>query len=376
MIYTTNSNNNTNNHNNNISSSSSSDINSNSNSRRVGFNIGTLLSMEEILKFSKLADSSSSESVDSLWVPESWGRESFFFFFAISQITNRLKIGTSILSIFSRSPSTTIMGGVTMDILSHNRTILGLGVSTPALVENWHGRIFKKPIQHMREYVKCIRLINSGEKVSFNGDFFRINNFKILENPPRKNIPIYLAAVNKGMISLATEIADGILLYLQPISNLKNIVSYINKMKNNNNNNSSDNPHHRFEICSAFITAVSDKYPDMARNRAAKTLAFYCAVGKFYSTFLSKHGYYEEINTIINHYRKYGLEKIENEISEKMLEDLTICGSKEECIKKLDMISKCGITLPILQINPIERPKNDNNYYNRSSQIMEILSIV
>ena len=69
---------------------------------RIGYNPGSLLSTKEILLFSKLADRSM--DVDSLWVPESWGREAFSTLGAISQITNRVRIGTSVVSTFARTP--------------------------------------------------------------------------------------------------------------------------------------------------------------------------------------------------------------------------------------------------------------------------------
>jgi len=63
---------------------------------RIGYNPGSLLSIKEVLLFSKLADRSM--DVDSLWVPESWGREAFSTLGAISQITNRVRIGTSVVA--------------------------------------------------------------------------------------------------------------------------------------------------------------------------------------------------------------------------------------------------------------------------------------
>ncbi len=78
-------------------------------------------------------------NVDSLWVPESWGRESFGTLGALSQITNKVRLGTSIVSIYARTPATVAMAATTLDMLSNDRTIIGLGASTAAIVENWHG---------------------------------------------------------------------------------------------------------------------------------------------------------------------------------------------------------------------------------------------
>ena len=121
-----------------------------------------------------------------------------------------------------------------------------------------------------------------------------------------------------------------------------------------------------FEICCAFITAVSDKEPNKARERAAKTLAFYVAVGKYYNKFLLKTGYEYEVNNITEEYKKNGIENIHKFVSDRMLESLTICGTKEECRRSLEVFVNTGITLPIIQINPVGK--------DPESSIMELLS--
>ncbi len=316
-------------------------------SLKIGYNIGTLLSIDQIIKFAKQIDQK--ENIDSLWIPESWGREAFVSLGAISQVTKKVRLGTAILSIHSRTPATVAMGVSTLDILSNQRVVLGLGVSTPALSENWHGTKFEHPLEKLKEYIQCIRLILKGSKVNFAGKYYKINNFKILIKPPRENLPIYTAAVHNKMIDLSCEMANGILLYLRPKSELPKTVEYIkNKMAMNKHRKGE-----RFEICCAFITAVSDKDPPTARLRAKKTLAFYVAVGNYYSNFLQLCGFHTEVQNITEEYKKNGLINIHEFVSDKMLDSLTISGSKEECIKSLNEFIKSGISLPIMQINPV-----------------------
>ena len=314
---------------------------------RIGYNPGSLLSMNEVLSFSKLADKN--ENVDSLWVPESWGREAFASLGAISQITSRVRIGTSVVSIFARTPATVAMAATTLDLLSNNRTIIGLGVSTEAIVEKWHGIKFSKPLERIQEYVECIRQMITGEKVNYSGTYYNIQNFKLLYKPPRRSIPIFMAALNKKMISLSCVIADGVLLYLRPLEELKstvlNIKSAIKKRDG------------KFEIACAFIGALSNKEPEKARQRAAKTLAFYIAVGKYYNEFLSKNGFSLEVRVITEAYKLDGLEAASKCISEDMLDSLTISGNSEQCVHAMQRFSSCGISLPIIQINPVGDPE-------------------
>ena len=74
---------------------------------RIAYNLGTLLSMDDVLLCSTLADKK--YNVDSIWVPESWGREAFASLGALSQRTKQVKLGTSIISIYARTPATVAM---------------------------------------------------------------------------------------------------------------------------------------------------------------------------------------------------------------------------------------------------------------------------
>ncbi len=311
---------------------------------QIGINPSSLFSTKDILEFAKLLDNK--PQVDSIWIPESWGREAFVMLGAIASLTSKIKLGTSIVSMFSRSPATTAMAASTLDMISKNRTVIGIGASTPILAENWHGTKFEFPLKRMKEYVTCFKIISSGETINFHGDFFKLKNMKIMHPSTRKKIPVFLGAVNSGMIKLATDIADGTILYLRPFDELKETVKYIRSVTSKESKN--------FEISSVFITAISNRYPELARRRAAKTLAFYVAVGKYYNEFLSSHGFKNEVEQISNDYLINGIDNISKFVTDYMLDALTICGTVEDCIRSLKRFVSCGISLPILQINPVK----------------------
>ena len=325
---------------------------------QIGINPSSLFNTQDILEFAKLLDNR--PQVNSIWIPESWGREAFVMLGAIASLTSKIKLGTSIVSMFSRSPATTAMAASTLDNISKNRTIIGIGASTPILAENWHGTKFEYPLKRMKEYVTCFKIISSGETINFDGNFFKLKNMKIMHPSSRKKIPVFLGAVNSGMIKLATDIADGTILYLRPFDELKETVQHIRSVTSKKSKN--------FEISSVFIAAISNRYPELARRRAAKTLAFYVAVGKYYSEFLSSHGFKNEVEQISNDYLRNGIENISKFVTDHMLDSLTICGTVEDCIISLKRFVSCGISLPILQINPV---KDNSESINDSLLLVE-----
>ncbi len=303
---------------------------------RLGFSLGSLLSVDEILDCAKVLKQ---YSPDSIWVPETWGMECGTMLAAVSQIAREPKIGSSIINIYSRTPSLIAMSAATLDLLSHGRLILGLGTSSKAIVEEWHGLEFMEPLQRMRECVEIIRRILAGNKVNYDGKIFKIRNFGLLIKPLRMSVPIYLAAVNEKMVDLAWEMGDGVIFYLRPRNELQKTITRMHNRK-------------RIDVACQIITCVSDDL-EKALTRAKKTISFYVAVGKTYRDFLSMNGFRKETEAIFSEYGRSGLGGIHDLVPDSMVESLALCGTPAEIPAKLKRFSEAGIDLPIIQFNPI-----------------------
>ena len=314
---------------------------------KIGFSIGSLLQTKDVLEFSSNIDKL--EHIDSIWVPESWGKEAFSTLGAISQVTSNVKLGTSIINIYSRTPATIAMGAISVDKLSNNRMRIGLGASTATIVENLHGLKYSEPLERMKEYIQSIRsLIHSEEKTSYDGNIVKINNFKILEKSGTQ-IPIHIAAVNKKMIHIGLKYADGLLFYLRPVHEIKNLLYDLKKKIKTHSS-------------LVLITSVSNKEPQKAKKRASKTLAFYISVGRIYYNFLSRTEFKSEVDKVYKDYHNHGLSRSVENIPTKMLDDLAIYGSVNDCNYQIKKFIDTGIDLPILQINPIEDKNGQLNY--------------
>ena len=304
--------------------------------RRLSYSLGSLLSIEEVLECSQKLNEIKPEVE---WIPETWGMENFSMLGLASKENTFSKIGSSIINIYSRSPSLIAMGASTIDTISNGRLILGLGTSSVPIVENFHGNSFDTPVQRMKEYVEIIRLALQGEKINYSGKIFTLKDFSLLTKPIRKEIPIYLAAINQKMVEMTWDIADGVIFYLRPKSEMKETISKMQKKK-------------KIDTTLQIITCIHED-EEKARNRAKKTLSFYIAVGKIYREFLQSTGYSNEVKIINEEYEKKGLDSLQELIPEKMLDDLCIAGTPATAIKKLDAFRDVGIDLPIIQFNPI-----------------------
>ena len=303
---------------------------------RIACSLGSLLSIDEVLQCSEIISKTNTKAI---WVPETWGMENFSMLGAVSAKTTTQKIGSSIINIYSRSPSTIAMGAVTTDTLSNGRLILGLGTSSIPIVESFHGYKFEKPMQRMREYVEIIRLVTSGKQVNYDGRIFKLNNFTLLIKPQRKKIPIYLAAINEKMVNLAWDIGDGVIFYLRPLNEMKQTIVKMQSKK-------------KIDVTCQLITCVS-KDSEEAVKRAKKTIAFYISVGNIYREFLAKNGFQNETSNIFEEFQKSGFKSNHELVTDSMLQSLAISGTSEECKVQLTNFINVGIEQPILQFNPI-----------------------
>ncbi len=303
---------------------------------RIACSLGSLLSVEQVLQCTKMI---SETKIDSIWIPETWGMENFSMLGAVANITKIQKIGSSIINIYSRSPSTITMGATTTDILSNGRLILGLGTSSLPIVEDFHGEKFENPVQRMREYVEIIRLVLTKKQINYTGKIFNLKNFTLLIEPKRQSIPIYLAAINQKMVNLTWELGDGVIFYLRPLDEIKKTIS---KMQSER----------KIDVACQIITCISNNSEE-AIQRAKKTLAFYISVGKVYREFLAKNGFENETNNIFEEFKKSGFKSNHELVTDSMLKSLCIAGTPNESKLQLQKFRDAGIDLPIIQFNPI-----------------------
>ena len=304
---------------------------------RLSYSLGSLLTIEQVLACSKKLNRF---KPDTVWIPETWGMENFSMLSLASKENNFSRIGSSIINIYSRSPSLIAMGAATVDTISNKRLILGLGTSSQPLVEDFHGDKFERPLKRMNECVEIIRLILSGKAVNYSGEIFSLKNFSLLIKPPRDAIPIYLAAVNQKMVELTWKIADGVIFYLRPKSEIKSTLASMQNQK-------------KIDASLQIITCVNED-SEKAMIRAKKTLAFYVSVGKIYREFLASNGFEKKKKNIFEEYEKNGLQNNHEFVPESMLNELCIAGTSDECRIQLKQFRETGIDSPIIQFNPTD----------------------
>ena len=126
--------------------------------------------------------------------------------------THQICLATGVVNPYTRNPTSLAMAVATLDELSGGRAVLGLGTSSPALIEEQMGLPHGRSISVMQEATQIIRALLRGETVSYSGERFVYRSARLEVRPVQERVPIYFAAMGPLMLRLAGRMADGVLL--------------------------------------------------------------------------------------------------------------------------------------------------------------------
>jgi alkanesulfonate monooxygenase SsuD/methylene tetrahydromethanopterin reductase-like flavin-dependent oxidoreductase (luciferase family) len=118
------------------------------------------------------------------WAGETAGGDAITLMTLLASQTQRIGVASGVIPIQTRSPVILGMSAATLAHVAPGRISLGLGVSSRIIVEQWHGLPFHAGLGQIRESVQIIRMVATGERVNFEGKFYRVKNFKLMEPPP------------------------------------------------------------------------------------------------------------------------------------------------------------------------------------------------
>ena len=157
---------------------------------------------------------------DSVWCGEAWGTDAVTPVAWVLARTTKIKAGTGIMQMPGRTPALAAMTAMTLQGLSGDRFLCGLGPSGPQVVEGWHGVAYGNPTTRMREYVAIMKRIMAREApLEHAGEHYQIpyrgTDATGLGKPlktilhPKPGLKFYTASISPGGLRLAGEIADG-----------------------------------------------------------------------------------------------------------------------------------------------------------------------
>src|SRR4051794_16493975 len=138
-------------------------------------------------------------------IAEGWTHDAVVLLARIAGLTSQIGLATTVLSVWSRTPASIAMASASLQVASGGRFGLGLGASSPPLVEGLHGLTWSSPVARMRETIVAVRALLDGGRTPLEREDVRPLR---LGTPPEAPIPILLAALAPRSVRLAGELAD------------------------------------------------------------------------------------------------------------------------------------------------------------------------
>lgn len=275
------------------------------------------------------------------WIGEAAGVDAITTSAVVLSHTERLHMATGVIPVQVRTPVTFGLTLASLDHLAPGRFALGLGLSSPVIVGQWHGLRFSRAIGQIREAVAIIRAAATGERVNFEGTYYQVKNFRffgpIPERPPR----IVLAALGPQMLELAGEVADGVLLNWIPPEAIPAAIARVEAGARRAGRSLAD-----VEIA-AFVRVCVTTDVGPARDLLARDITVYGTVN-VYQDFFRAAGYAREIDALDAAWKAGDRAGAVKQLTPRVLDGLGVVGDEAFCRARLEDFARAGLTMPVI----------------------------
>jgi F420-dependent oxidoreductase-like protein len=303
----------------------------------IGAFISAGRSLDAALDRVRLADEL---GFDSVFTTHIAGRDSLTMLAAYASVSERVRLGTGVVPIFSRTPASMAQTAATIDEFSGGRMVLGIGVSHQVTVENWYGGEIDKPVTQMREYAGILRAIFRGEAPP-EGTYFK-THFQFMGYKARADLPIYIAALSPNMLRLAGEIGDGVMLWLCNPDYLRDVV--IPSVREGRER--AGKTLEGFDIVPAVTVALTDD-PEAARATMRGELVTYASL-PFYRAMLERSGFTDSLAAFDEGMQAGDVERAKAGLSDRLLDALAGIGTADRVRGMVERYRDAGATSPCI----------------------------
>lgn len=295
--------------------------------------LGVSIPVEERLtaiRLVQLAQAAERGGFETVVAGEVQGPEAMALLGAVAASTERITIGSGIVPMATRGPTLTAMGFATLASLAPGRVFAGIGVSSPLVVEQWHGRTFETPVPYVRRFIPELRRALDGERLD--------SGFKLtLELEQR--VPIVLAAMRPRMIELAGELADGVFLTWCPPDEAEERVALARRGAER----AGRDPDELLVIVSYFAYAGAET--DASLERMRRYLVQYACVPTHRDSF---RGTLVHLNEIGEAWARGDRKRALELVSDDEVRRISVVGSAEDVVCRAEEFHAAGIDLPIM----------------------------
>jgi probable F420-dependent oxidoreductase len=281
------------------------------------------------------------------WSAEVNANDAFTPLAAFAAWTKSTRLGSAIAGIYVRTPTLLAQTAAAMEDLAPGRFCLGIGTSSPAIVENWNGVPLEQPLTRMRQTIAFLRQAFSGEKTAAAAGPYNVRGFR-LGRAPAQPPPVFVAALRERMIRLGVTHGDGIITnYISPAD-----AARIASVARDAATRAGKDPDSIDIACRIFVINTED------RNTAQMIGRFIVSgylTTPFYYAFHEWLGRGEALGPMMKAWQAGERQQAMALAPADVVDDLFVFGRREERLDKIQAYVKNGITTPILNIIPTSR---------------------
>ena len=275
-----------------------------------------------------------------VWTAEVGAVDAFTPLAAVATRASSVRLGTALIPVYTRPPALVAMSAAAVQNLSGGRFVLGIGASSPAIVEGWMGSSLESPVRRTEEYVALLREMLAGRKVDHDGDTVRSHGFR-LQVGVDQPVPIHVGALGPRMCRLAGRVADGVLFFLMTPDGVREALEQVHDGAREAGRDPAE-----IEAFIRLPVSLGDP-PDLARFMARRLLTGY-AIVPAYNASLARQGFADEAEEIAGAWSAGERDRATDAFSDELLDATFLLGDAESSKRRIEEFRDAGITTPVL----------------------------
>ncbi|MBM7489625.1 putative F420-dependent oxidoreductase [Micromonospora luteifusca] len=272
-----------------------------------------------------------------VWSSEVAGTDAFTPLALAAAWQPRLRLGTAITPVFTRGPGLLAMSAAALAEAAPGRFSLGIGASSPVLVQDWNSVPFHEPFRRTRDMLRFLRAALHGETVDEAYDTFTVRRFT-LERPPAVPPPILLAALRPRMLRLAGAEADGVILNWLSADDVPRALAELGERRAG------------FEVAARiFVCPTEDA--TYARALGRRLITSYLTVGA-YAEFHRWLGRDKALAPMWEAWAAGDRRGASAAVPDDVVDALVLHGSPQRCRAEVRRYADAGVDVPVLALLP------------------------
>jgi probable F420-dependent oxidoreductase len=268
-----------------------------------------------------------------VWSAETTGTDAFTPLALAAQWSETIRLGTAIAPVYTRGPALLAMSAATAAEVSGGRFVLGIGSSSPVIVDRWNAVEFTEPFKRTRDTLRFLKAALAGEKVDEQYSTFTVRGFR-LERVPERPVPIMLAALRPGMLRLAAKEADGAITNWLGVGDVAKVRAELGQAE-----------------LAARIFVCPTEDVDAARALGRMLISSYLTVPA-YAAFHDWLGRGELLAPMHEAWAAGDRKAANRLVPDSVVDDLVVHGSVSQCRARVAEYAANGVDTPIIALLP------------------------